>query len=169
MTEQQYIDYFEALASKHKLIKHGLEGNVSFAYVSDPDELENFDNLLRAATSDIFMLLVGSDGTFHDNNSESYAQNVDLQLYILLRVGNELSVSDARDQSLPILLSILTRMRWDAKKQRIITDGVVHFRIDDVQYQKVGPMNGTWYGYTAWPRFTCPFRWDVNSGTWTDI
>lgn len=170
MTEQQYIDYFTSLAIQSKEINHTENGMVSFAYIEQAFDLDAFDEKLRSATSSRFFLLISEEGSFSDNGSLNYTQAVDGEFLVVERTGNARTISQARNNSLLIGQNFLSRMRIDSSKRgQIVPGAAVHFRIDNVDYEKVGPLDDQWYGYLFRFRFTCPFGFTVDDATWRDI
>lgn len=169
ITEQQIVDYFEALAIDSKDINHEQNGNKSFFYVEDPDTLDSFDNALRASTSDHVMLLMAADGEFLDNNSANYVQEANVECYILARVKSDVSSIQAKSFCLPVALNFLARMRIDSGKGVMIGTKNLRFRIDKIPYQAVGPINTEWYGYALFCTFHCPLVFKPTSASWRSI
>ncbi|WP_285055127.1 hypothetical protein [Pedobacter ginsengisoli] len=169
MREQQYIDYFKNLAIANTQINHTLNGIDAFAYVDDPNNLDEFDDKLRNARCEYFMLLIADNGSFQDNASESFHQDIDGGFFILSRKTNSKSIAQTRDECMQIIIDTLGRINRDGKKQLINPDRKVDFRINDIPYEKVGPMCDDWHGYVVYFQFGCPFGYQVNSTIWRDI
>ncbi|MCX2473575.1 hypothetical protein OQZ33_04440 [Pedobacter sp. MC2016-05] len=164
MTEQEYRSHFENLAEKHRLILHS-DTNKAFFYIESVDELNEFDEALNLMKSNVCMLIVASSGEFGDNNSESHVDEQNCEIYILMRKKSSQRVSDLYSATKEILKDCLARTKRDLRAN---PNPHKHFRFNNIPYQKVGPMNDDWYGYIATVTFTCPFGYNVNSGTWTD-
>ncbi|RQO65074.1 hypothetical protein DBR40_24690 [Pedobacter sp. KBW01] len=166
--EELYVSYFENLAIDSKDINH-TESGKSFFYIDEPDDTEEFDNALRdSATSPVF-LLTADQGEFADAQSNNHTQEISGQFYVLARTGDLLSRKQARKLCLPIIIQFLAKMKKDAGRKAILPGKNVTFTIDKVPYQKVGPMNTQWYGYTVWYTFTCPLAFTVSSSSWRTI
>ena len=170
ITEDPIIAYFERIAGAHHILKHDIEGARSFFSVEDPDELSNFDEALRSMTSDVAFLTCAMEGELEDNGSENHVQSIDLQVFVVRRIGTGVSIASCRTECLEILTQLLGRTKRDARTPGGVIPGKkVEFNIAGVPVKKVGPMNMEWYGYTAFLRFSCPFGYTVDSGTWSDI
>jgi len=171
MNEDQFIEYFENLATQSRDINHDQEKKKSFFYIEDAFTLDEFDEALRNAAQTPVMILVADDGSFTDNNSANYTQEVEGEILILARIQPKKNIRQIRAMCLPIVLSLLARMKLDSSKNKILPDPKkkVFFRIEDIPYRKIGPMNLEWYGYAFNFKFICPFGFSVTSGSWRDI
>ncbi len=169
MNEQEYVDYFENLAIQSKDINHTQGGKDTFFYIEDGDDLDAFDQALRTGVQSPCMLLVGDEGELDDSDSENHVQQAEGSFYILSKKTNNRSIRELRAECFPIAVRILAKMKQDAKRNRVVPGKTVHFRISRVPYGKVGPMNGSWYGYVMAFRFDCPFGFSVTSEFWRDI
>ena len=160
MTEQQYIALFEAKAQQHRFIQHvDAEGQKAFFYIENPDELGEFDIALRNIEKDCAMLLVANNGEFNDSGSNNYTEELNGQLYIVIRKKSDSTIREINNAARSILLEVLGRVRLENKYT---------FRLDKLPFQKVGPMNDVWYGYTVAITFVCPFSFSLNNGNWLD-
>ena len=157
-SEADYIEYYENLATQHKCIVHD-EADKSFFYVENPDDLEEFDEYLRTIKKRVAMLLVANNGEFNDNGSNNYTDELNAQVYIVIRKTGDKTIRELNNEAKIILRSVIARTRKDHPKE---------FRINKVPYTPVGPMCENWYGYTAMLTFICPFGFSVDSGTWLD-
>lgn len=164
MTEIEYRDQFEVLATLHKELLH-TEGNKAFFYIDSIDELSEFDKALNLMKKDACMLLVASDGEFDDMGTENHVDEMSGSVYILLRKRTGSTNAQLYTSAKSILLDVLARTKSDLRTN---PDPRKRFRISKIPYQKVGPMNSNWYGYVAGLTFNCPFGYSVNSGSWTD-
>lgn len=170
ITEDQIITYFERIAGANHVLKHNIDGGSSFFSVEDPDELSNFDDALRSMTGDIAFLTCAMEGELDDNGSENHVQSIDLQVFVVRRRNAGVSIASCRTECLEILTQLLGRIKRDARVPgNVIPGKKVEFKIAAIPVKKVGPMNMEWYGYTAFLRFSCPFGYTVDSGTWSDI
>jgi hypothetical protein len=169
ITEGQISDYFEALCIDSLEINHTLDGKKSYFFVDEPDNLDSFDEALRSSDASTVFLLVAEDGKFDDNNSENYVQETNIQAYVLARTGNDISSKDAKTVCLPIIQSFLAKMRIDSRKGVMINARLLKFRIENISFQSVGPINEAWYGYTFWCTFYCPLAFKAKSGSWRSI
>lgn len=169
LTEDQFISYFEKLASANPLFAHDVDGVNSFFEVEDPEELTAFDAALRSTSASTVMLLVAGEGELDDNDSNSYLQAVECQIYILQKVETGVTIPAIRSACIQALTNVIGRTKKDSSAGTLISGKTINFRISKIPIRKVGPMNLQWYGYTALLTFTCPFGWKVDSGTWTDI
>jgi hypothetical protein len=168
--ETDYSTYFEKLATLHTAIRHNADDRQSFFFIEQPDDTEEFDNALRNYATSPALLAVAEQGELNDNNSENHTEQFEGQLYVIARKEDGQSIKQVRDICKPIVMDILAKMKIDAKRTGGIIPGkLVQFRINNISYQKVGPMNISWYGYTFWFNFTCPFGFAVTSGSWSNI
>lgn len=166
--EEQFVSYFENLAIRSKAINHTKDGGKSFFYIEEPDDTSQFDDALRNAVTSPTFLLVADNGEFSDNNTENHTQEINGQFYVVAKITDRLNSRQARAFCLPIVVDFLARIKQDARKNEILARKIISFRIDKIPYQKVGPINDKWYGYTVWFSFTCPFGFSVTSGSWRD-
>lgn len=171
MNEDQFVSYFENLAIQSKEINHMAGGVKSFFYIEDGYNLDEFDNALRKAVQSPTVMLVADDGMFNDNASASYNQEMDGQLLFIGKLGGGRTIRSIRAMCLPIALNFLAKMKYDAHKKQILPNpkDLVHFRIDRVPYEKIGPLSLEWYGYSVSFKFICPFGFSVTSAIWRDI
>jgi len=169
VTEDKYIEYVKKLASAHIDLQHGVNGVSSFFEIEDEENFGNFDDALRNATARTVMLLVAAEGELDDNGCDNHTQEMDCQFYILQKKRAGVTIPQIRSACIVIIKEILGRMKSDARSNKIVVGKNITFLISKVPYRKVGPMNLDWYGYTVMIRFTCPFGYTVDSGTWTDI
>ena len=169
ITDDHFTAYYQNLATLNRQLLHDVDGKRSFFVVEDADNLDNFDEALRAVNVDTMMLLVSEECELDDNESENHVQEVDLQVYILQRKRPGVSVSAIRAECLQILRDILGRTKSDARKNKVVEGKLINFRISNIPVRKVGPIFLEWYGYTAILRFGCPFGYSVDARTWTDI
>ena len=158
MTEEEYIALFETMAANHREIAHTPERK-SFFYIEEPDELGEFDQALKSMGKNVAMLLVANNGEFNDNGSNSYHEELNGQMYIVVRKTSGKSIREINSFARKVLLDVLGRVRKEYPTK---------FRLNNLQFQKVGPMNDVWYGYTVQISFDCPFGFVVNSGNWLD-
>lgn len=163
MTESQYIAYFKNLATQHKLINHDDDINRAFFYIENPDELNEFDEGLRTMSSDIAMLLTATMGEFDDAQSENHTDEINAQVYIVMRKKTDVNIREINQQCKEILLSVLARTKSDYRN-----NFQTRFSISKIPYQKVGAMADEWYGYTSLISFICPFGYSINSAIWAD-
>lgn len=167
MNEDQYIEYFASLASSHHQLQHMKDGHKSFFYVEDAMNLLEFDEALRNMSGSTAMLLVAEDGELDDNESENHVDQMEGSIFILAQVKEHgRTVREARAFCKPIIMDFVAKMRKDSRKQQIIAGKLVHFRVSNLPYHKVGPMNGNWYGYMVSFRFVCPFANTEKQGIW---
>jgi hypothetical protein len=167
MNEDQYISYFTSLAKSHAKLRHGIDGMFSFAYIEDEFNMQEFDNALKNMKSSTCMLLVSEDGEFDDAGSENYNDLIEGSLFILGRVSdNADNIRRARAKCKPIIMQMLKKMRKDSRANNIVAGKKIHFRLEGLKYNHVGPMNNEWYGYMVTFRFVCPFANDVETGIW---
>ncbi|HEX8607197.1 MAG TPA: hypothetical protein VF679_01010 [Pedobacter sp.] len=169
ITQQDIVDYFEALAIDSKDINHQFEGKKTFFFVEDSDTLDGFDDALRNSAASPVMLIMAADGEFDDAGSNNYTQEVNIECYILARVKSDLNSIQAKSLCLPIALGVLSRMRIDSNKGVMIGEKRLKFRIEKVPYQSVGPMNTEWYGYAVLCTFYCPLNFKLTSASWRSI
>lgn len=169
--EHEFIDYFENLSIQHKLLNHQVDGEKTFFYIEDAFDLDEFDQQVRRITAPMAAMLVADDGQFNDNNSSNHTQELEAQLLIIARKGNDQSIREVRSACLTVALEFLTRMKVDASQGKILNDPKrrVNFRIERIPYKKIGPIHALWHGYEVSFTITCPFGWRVSSGTWRDI
>lgn len=158
MTEQEFSCYFKTLAQNHKAILHSSQNN-AFFYIETLDELTDFDEALRTMEGNVAMLLIANQGELSDANTNSYLDTIGGQLYILFRKRDDISIVEINTQAKQIIKDVFARVRKEHNTK---------FRINELPYQKVGPMNLEWYGYTAMFTFRCPFGFSVDCGTWLD-
>jgi len=169
MNEDQLVTYFEKLAIQSKEINHNLNGKKSFFYVEDGFNLDEFDEKIRSAAQSPTLILVADDGTFSDNNTSNHTQEISADLLFIGRIKSNNTIRSIRSECLSIALHFLAKMKYDAGKSKIHPEGKkVFFRIDQIPYKKIGPLNLEWYGYSLTFTLTCPFGYTVNSGTWRD-
>lgn len=166
--EELYVSYFENLAINSKDINHNESGK-SFFYIDEPDDTEEFDQALRNSATSPAFLLTADQGEFTDSQSNNHNQGIDGQFYVLAKTSDTLSRKQARKLCLPIVIQFLAKMKMDTGRKAILPGKYVSFTIDKVPYQKVGPMNVQWYGYTVWFTFTCPLAFTVSSSSWRTI
>ena len=167
MNEDQYINYFSQLAKSHTKLQHGVNGMKSFYYIEDEFSMEEFDNALKNMRSSTCMLLVAEDGQLDDADSENYSDHIDGSLYILGKVSdNGDNIRTVRAKCKPIIMQVVKKMRKDSRDRAILPGKIIHFRISNLPYQRVGPMNMEWYGYMVTFRFVCPFVNSVETGIW---
>lgn len=169
ITEDQLVAYYEKLAKSHHLIAHQVDGKKAFFEINEVFDLNNFDEALRTATGTTVMLITASESQLDDNNSESHNEELECEIYLLQRKKTGVSEKDIRTACKQILKEVLGRTKRDSRSQSIVPGERINFRISQIPVQKVGPMKLEWYGYQAVLRFTCPFGYTVDSGTWTDI
>lgn len=169
LTEDQFISYFEKIATAHPLFAHDAAGIKSFFEVEDPEELTSFDAALRSTSASTVMLLVSGEGELDDNDSNNHLQAVEVQIYILQKLKTGITIPAIRSTCMQALVDILGFTKKAARENKLVPGKTINFRIEKVPVRKVGPMNLNWYGYTALLTFTCPFGWKLDSGTWTDI
>lgn len=168
ITEEAYIEYFTGLASKHKKILHGVNNRATFFFIPIAMDLKEIDNAIRNNKATPLMALDAMHGNFDDGLSARYLQTINGQFTILDKVenGKQTDIRRAQAECLTIGTEILGRMTIDFKNK--IALGLANFTIHNVQFDPVGPMAMTHFGYTFRFTITCPFSFKVDSGNWTD-
>ncbi|MBD2700151.1 hypothetical protein IC229_05860 [Spirosoma sp. BT702] len=115
MTEQQYIDYFEGLATRHKAILHNAETHKSFFVVHD-DNLTEVETAVRNSLSLPALLLdqyFDEEDTEHDNNRLRVLGG--LSIICKTEAGNTQSFREARQEARRIARRILNKVRKDCR------------------------------------------------------
>lgn len=168
ITEELYIEYFTGLATRHRQILHGADNRSAFFFIPVEMDLKEIDNAIRKTISTPLMALDAMRGMFDDNQSDRHLQTINGQFTILDKVenGKQADIRRAQDECLKIGLQMLARMKTDLKGALLVPG--TRFTIHNVQYDPVGPMALTHYGYTFRFTITCPFSFTVDSGNWTD-
>src|SRR5690606_28647616 len=115
--------------------------------IDDSYDLSEFDNALRNFSSVPAMILEAGAGVLNDNNAASYNDSMQSSFMIVDKRNGKEPVRKVRSRCLEIAKQILYKMRKDCNA-KIIKPGVnIQFRIDDIHYTPVGPMNLAYYGY----------------------
>jgi hypothetical protein len=169
VTELQYIAYFTNLATQHRQIGHVEGKKDAFFFIPLAYDLAEIDKAVRNTKSAPFLALDAVRGSFNDNESESHIQIIEGQITIADKVetGKVITIREAQDKCLQICRDILARMKYDSRKRQLIQP-LATMRINNVQYEPVGPMAVNHYGYTMRFEIACPFGYTVDSGTWLD-
>lgn len=163
---QPNASYFENLATLCVPIGHQPNAKAFFE-IDDPDVLNNFDEALRNMAKETCMLLVNGGGELNDATSNNHTDSMEFQLYILKLKRSTNTPEQLKVEAKALMMEIVKRIKSDFR-----TDRRYRFTINNMPYEKVGPMGSDesqWYGYTTILRFTCPFTTALNSAIWTDI
>jgi len=173
ITEAQYIAYFTGIAQNHKQIMHGVDGRTAFFFIPVDMDLKEIDNAIRGTKSTPMLALDSMNGSFNDSNgTQNHVQTIAGQFTILEKADSrdQETIRSAQDVCLSIGLQVCARMQTELKGMQPgqpLADKA-RFVIHNVQYDPVGPMAGTHYGYTFRYTITCPFGFTVDSGNWLD-
>lgn len=158
MTQEQFIAYMELMAILNPSIDHDPDaGKKAFHVIDDPYDLEEFDNALRNSAAFPAMLLEMGEGLLNDNTSASYTDTISASFMILDKRNGEEPARNTRARCLEIAKAILIRMRKDCNARAIVPGKFIQFRLDDIPYVPVGPMDSKYYGYMVSFQFLCPF------------
>ena len=176
MTEFNYADYMQMLATANKLLKHDPEGEKHFYKVSS---LINLDELLQGLNQAEFpaLCLVDSpEGRLTDRDSSNL---LDVQ-YFYFFVIDKAEMDDAAsrklaiDGSRTIIKQLLSRMFRDKVKEQqnsLLTPayGIRNLNRDSISYKAVGPIADNCFG--LWASFTLPESSDIkyNADDWENI
>lgn len=167
MSEQDYINYFETLCLQSKDINHLNEGRKSFFYVDDPYDMDELDNALRNSLQYPAFILEVPTGMF-DAHATNYTDTPNCSFSIITKAKTLYEARVARNTCKEIGLKFLARMSEDSRYNQIIPNRIIHFRIEDINYESIGPMAADLYGYMFNFKFVCPLYFNVDAGIWRD-
>ncbi|WP_342644999.1 hypothetical protein [Mucilaginibacter sp. CSA2-8R] len=170
ISEQEYINYFTALAIRHKDIRHIPKEKDAFFFVPMPWDLSAIDEAIRNTGSTPMVALDAMRGKFDENRSDSYLQEIEGQFTILEKVdlADLATISQAQDKCLAIGRQMLAKMKNDARHKKLIKP-LVSFSIAALPYEPVGPMEVCHYGYTFQFTLKVPIDMVVSHDTWLDV
>ena len=175
MTEFNYADYMQLLATANKLLKHDPEGEKHFYKVSS---LINLDELLQGLNNAEFpaLCLVDSpEGRLVDRDSSNLLDTQYFYFFVLQKadIDDASSRKAAIDHSKLIIKQLLSRMFRDkAAEQRnpmvVPCYGIKNLNRDSVSYKTVGPVADNCYG--MWCSFTLTNYAGINydASNWED-
>lgn len=165
IAEAAYKNYFENLATKHIGIQH-TEASKAFFYIDNPFDLNAMDAALRNITKKTCLLLDVPVRLMDDNRSNNYVEDLECQFSILTLESDKTKLIQARDLVLPIVEDFLVKIRQDQSAGLLLGLQQSRMNIRNVRIEPIGPINISWYGYTAVIALSCPFAPAVNSGNW---
>lgn len=166
MNEIQYIEYFEALATKNTTLAHCKEQR-SFFCINNPYETNEFDNALRSSAASTVLLLDAPAGYLSDNGTANFTQTTKFDFLLVGKASKE-NIRSVRAHCFQLGLDILARISTDAAAKTIIAGRNIYFMNESIQYDVVGPINLSYYGYSFSFNFCCPFSFSTQRGTWSD-
>lgn len=118
MSEQEYIDYFEYLASQHQAIQHAIDPILkrkAFYYVHE----DNMAELETAIKNQLRLPALLLDQYFDESDTENDNNRLRIQggLSVICKVeaGNLASIRAARQQARLIARSFIKRLRLDCR------------------------------------------------------
>lgn len=161
MTLADLETYLESKAIQNPAIKHDEAGSKKGFYViDDPYDLSEFDNALRNFAEFPAMIVEFGGGMLDDNNSNNYTDTMAGSFMIVDKFDKKNGTERPRHiraRCLEIAKQVLVQIRKDRNNQAIEPGKHINFRIDNVPYTPVGPMNIQYYGYMVSFEFICPF------------
>ncbi|QIP15697.1 hypothetical protein G8759_25215 [Spirosoma aureum] len=167
MDEQEYIDYFENLARRHKQINHS-EAEPAFYAVRD-DNMTELDNVVRKKLK-FPALLLDEYLDDQDYKQDNFRMQLNGGFSILCKLekGNDVSIREARHQARQIARSILNRIRKDSLPGGFLASKKL---VSSQQYpgEKAPVVADTATGWAY------PFEWQfpisvaVNTDDWNDL
>ena len=168
MTEQEYIDYFEGLASRHTAILHTAE-QPRFFVAHD----NNYTEVDKKVRSGLRLPAVVLDQYYDDldRSQDNFRLRImgGLSILVKCRAQDPLDVRRARQVARQIALSFINRMYRDCRQPTGLLFGhriVPTTRFEGEPTQTIAEIATGW-GY--------PFEWQMpttvalNSDDWTDL
>jgi hypothetical protein len=175
MTEQEYKNYFQNLATQHKEILHGKDKKKSFFYVDNPFDWDEVDEAINNKLQPPFMLLDTPEGVLDDNGTNNYVDTINGSFSIIGKAKTQEEVALLREKCKRIGIDILARVRTDGKKTGgkggIVPGKLVNFNIADIPYTPLAPpsLPQHFHGWLFTFQFACPFSYTVDSSIWADL
>ena len=160
MIEDAYISYFESLASNHAKLAHGAS-NRSFFLINNPHELTEFDNAIKNNPCQRVLLLDMPTGYLTDNGCGNYTQHSKIDFMVVGKASAE--IQQVRADCFAIGMDLIAQIRFDQRKRCIVDEKQVYLQEESIQYDIIGPLNTSHYGYLFSFHFCAPFAWQVNS------
>ncbi|RVU01079.1 hypothetical protein EOD41_10720 [Mucilaginibacter limnophilus] len=174
MSEQFLDEYFENIAAKLKEIQH-TENEPAFYRITDPYNLDEFDDAVKSMGKPVCLLLEIGDGEIGEWDSQKDMPRIGL--HVLAKCdGSRAGIRQARDQAKEILLKIVSRMRrdaqdhWDDQGAHIIgalKAAKVVFSTA-IKFTNMTAVDGNWYGKSFWFEFKAPVNLVYNEGDWIE-
>lgn len=166
MTEQEYIDYFEGLASKHRAIRHDPAGRKAFYVVHD----DNLTELMQAIPEMALPALLLDQyydelDTENDNNRLRVLGGV--SVICKVEPGNRQSVRDGRAEARRIVRSILNRVKKDCRYGGALASKTVLLS-NSFSGEPTGIMGGTATGWGYPFTLQMPTSTAVVADDWLD-
>lgn len=151
-----YKYLFTRLATVNADLQH-TEEKPAYFFVKDKYDTEAFDNALSYAGSNA-LLLEAYSRKDSDNNNRNYFKQLLCRFTVLAsaEIGSQETIDDAQEKSENIAEEIIFKLREIFEQGAGITmpenggsSGPLFFKLNDVMYDPVGPMNTNYYGVTV--------------------
>lgn len=158
MIDAAYITYFEKLASLHPALQHAPEKkHKAFFLIQNPFDLAEMDNAVRNNNCARVLLLDVPTGYMSDNGSANYTQHTKIDFFLLGKASSE-TVQPIRQDCFKIGLGLIQKLRADGLSKKISTRAV-YLDEESIQYEPVGPIQASHYGYLFRLSLCCSFNW----------
>lgn len=172
MTEDFLETYFKNIAVASKAIAH-TDDQPAFYRMSDPNDLDEYDNAVRSMTKGVCLLLEIGSGSIGEWDSQNDMPRIGLHL--LVKTDEVFAnINAARDQAKSILQQIVSRMRIDCKTQFERTDQTIGpLKAETVvfdskiKFSNMSAVDGSWYGKSFYFDFRSPLNLVYNPDNWT--
>lgn len=167
MTEQFLEDYFKSVATKVKDINHTDE-EPAFHRMSDPMDLDEFDQAVRNMAKRCCLLLEIGDGSLGEWDSQRDMPRIGLHV-LNKSTDAKADINAARDAAKGTLLKIVSLMRRDCQQQ--IDEGTlvagplkaVNVVFDsNIKFSNMTAIDGNWYGKSFYFEFKAPVNLAYN-------
>lgn len=164
MTELFLEDYFKTVAATCIDLAHTDESQ-AFYRITDPMNLDEFDSAVRNMAKDACLLLEIGDGEIADWDSQRETPRIGLHVLVKTADNEFAKVNAARDEAKTILLTIVSRIRYDTlgrHERADLADGPLKAggaRFDTrIKFSNMSAIDGNWYGKSFYFEFKAPIN-----------
>lgn len=159
MTEFNYVDYMQMLATANKLLHHDPEGEKHFYRVSGLINLDELLQGLNAAAFPALFVVDSPEGRLVDRDSSNLLDTQYFYFFVLQKadIDDAASRETAISDSKTIIKQLLSRMFRDKTAEQrnplvVPAYGIKNLNRDSISYKTVGPIGDSCYG--MWCSFT---------------
>ncbi|TXI14808.1 MAG: hypothetical protein E6Q66_04630 [Pedobacter sp.] len=158
MIDATYITYFEQLARLHPALQHAPdEKQKTFFLIQNPFDLVEMDNAVRNNDCSRVLLLDVPTGYLSDNGSANYTQHTKIDFFLLGKAGLE-NIQAVRQDCFEIGLGLIQQLRADSISRKI-SARPIYLEEESIQYEPVGPIQASHYGYLFRLSLCSSFFW----------